>query len=54
MSELLYSPATFGIDFSARNAPKPTARANPVMTAAANKLWLFGGIVEVRRVFGFF
>ena len=49
VSELLYSPATYGIDFAARDAPRPRARANPMLAVAGNTLWLLGGVVEVRR-----
>lgn len=49
VSELLYSPAAYGIDFAARDAPRPRARANPMLAVAGNMLWLLGGVVEVRR-----
>jgi hypothetical protein len=48
LSELLYSPAAFGIDFGARDAPRPRARANPMLGVCGNTLWLLGGAVEVR------
>ena len=48
VSELLYSPAAYGIDFAARDAPRPRARANPMLAVAGNTLWLLGGVVEVR------
>jgi hypothetical protein len=48
LSELLYSPAAFGIDFGARDAPRPRARANPMLAVCGNTLWLLGGAVEVR------
>ena len=47
MSELLYSPALYGIDLSAQNMPKPRARSSPMMAVVGNTLWLFGGTVEV-------
>ncbi|KAK9845440.1 hypothetical protein WJX81_006475 [Elliptochloris bilobata] len=47
VSELLYSPATYGIDFAARDAPRPRARANPMLAVCGNTLWLLGGVVEV-------
>lgn len=50
VSELLYSPAAYGIDVSARDAPKPRARSSPMMAVVKNTLWMFGGIVEVRAV----
>ncbi len=46
-SELLYSPATYGVDFGAQNMIKPRARRNPLMTVHGNVLWMLGGIVEV-------
>ena len=49
VSELLYSPALYGIDLSAQNMPKPRARACPMMTVVGNTLWLFGGAVEVKQ-----
>ena len=48
VSELLYSPALYGIDLSAQNLPKPRARSSPMMAVVGNTLWLFGGTVEVR------
>lgn len=47
LSEMLYSPATYGVDFSAKHLPRPKARANPTMAVVGNHLWLMGGIVEV-------
>lgn len=47
VSELLYSPALYGIDLSAQNMPKPRARSSPMMAVVGNTLWLFGGTVEV-------
>ena len=47
VTELLYSPALYGIDLSAQNMPKPRARAAPMMAVVGNTLWLFGGSVEV-------
>jgi hypothetical protein len=47
MSEVLYSPAAYGVDLSSRNAPKPRARINANMCVVKNVLWLFGGIVEI-------
>ncbi|CAL8469827.1 g9369 [Coccomyxa elongata] len=46
-SELLYSPATYGIDLSHKDMPRPRARANPMMAVVGNTLWLLGGLVEV-------
>lgn len=48
VSELLYSPALYGIDLSAQNMPKPRARSSAMMAVVGNTLWLFGGMVEVR------
>ena len=48
MSELLYSPATYGVDFSSKSMLKPRARQSPMMAVCKNTLWLMGGIVEVR------
>ena len=47
MSELLYSPATYGIDLSSRDAPKPRARLAPMMAVVKNTMYMLGGIVEV-------
>jgi hypothetical protein len=38
VSEILYSPAQFGLDMSIANAPKPRARINPQVTG----LWVCG------------
>lgn len=48
MSELLYSPATYGVDLSSRSLLRPRARQAPMMAVIRNTLWLMGGIVEVR------
>ncbi|GBG00053.1 hypothetical protein Rsub_12797 [Raphidocelis subcapitata] len=47
MSELLYSPAAYGLDMSVRNMPKPRARISPQVAVVANALWLLGGTVEI-------
>ena len=47
LSEMLYSPATYGVDFSGKNLPRPKARANGNLAVTGNTLWLMGGIVEV-------
>ncbi|DBA67583.1 TPA: hypothetical protein ACH3X2_001852 [Trebouxia sp. C0005] len=47
VSELLYSPALYGIDLSAQNMPKPRARCSPMLAVVGNTLWLFGGTVEI-------
>ncbi|GAB4820430.1 hypothetical protein N2152v2_007476 [Parachlorella kessleri] len=47
ISELLYSPATYGIDLSAKDMIKPRARASPMMTVLKNTLWMWGGTVEI-------
>ena len=47
VSELLYSPALYGIALSAQNMPKPRARCSPMLAVVGNTLWLFGGTVEV-------
>eukprot|EP00877_Chromochloris_zofingiensis_P007071 jgi/Chrzof1/2617/Cz11g22180.t1 len=47
VSEILYSPAAFGLDMSVRNMPKPRARISPQMCVVGNLLWLLGGIVEI-------
>lgn len=49
MSELLYSPATYGLDLSAKDMIKPRARAAPMMAVLRNTLWMWGGTVEVGR-----
>lgn len=48
LSEMLYSPATYGVDFSGKHLPRPKARANANLAVVGNTLWLMGGIVEVR------
>ena len=50
ISELLYSPALYGIDLSTADAPRPQARSSAMCCTVGNDLWLFGGIVEVGRV----
>uniref|UniRef100_A0A383WDZ9 DUF4110 domain-containing protein n=1 Tax=Tetradesmus obliquus TaxID=3088 RepID=A0A383WDZ9_TETOB len=47
VSEILYSPAAYGLDMSAKNMPKPRARISPQVAVAGNTLWLLGGVVEV-------
>ena len=47
VSELLYSPATYGFDMSVLNAPKPRGRISAGLCIVKNDLWLFGGIVEI-------
>lgn len=47
VSELLYSPALYGIALSAQNMPKPRARCSPMLAVVGNTLWLFGGTVEI-------
>lgn len=46
ISELLYSPAAYGIDLSAAG-PKPRARSAPMVAVVKNNLWVWGGIVEI-------
>lgn len=46
ISELLYSPAAYGIDLS-DSGPKPRARSAPMVTVLKNKMWVWGGIVEI-------
>ena len=48
LSEMLYSPAAYGVDFSGRDLPRPKARANAHLAVVGNTLWLMGGLVEVR------
>ncbi|CAG9464016.1 unnamed protein product [Pedinophyceae sp. YPF-701] len=43
VSELLYSPASYGVDPGSRNTPKPRARINAAMAVIGNDLWLYGG-----------
>lgn len=50
VSELLYSPATFGVDMSVKHLPKPRARYRPMLAVIKNTLWLYGGIVEIADV----
>ncbi|KXZ49944.1 hypothetical protein GPECTOR_18g102 [Gonium pectorale] len=47
VSEILYSPATYGLDLSVLNMPKPKARIGALVTVVGNNLWLLGGTVEV-------
>ena len=47
VSEVLYSPAAYGVDLSTRDAPKPKARIGAGMAVVRNALWVFGGVVEV-------
>ena len=47
ISELLYSPATYGIDLSSKDWIKPRARAAPMMCVLRNTLWMLGGQVEI-------
>ncbi|KAK9823375.1 hypothetical protein WJX72_002326 [[Myrmecia] bisecta] len=47
VSELLYSPATYGVDFSAKDMPRPRGRASPLMAVQGKMLWLYGGSVEI-------
>lgn len=50
VSELLYSPATYGVDLSSTALLKPRARQAPMMAVVKNTLWLLGGIVEARSL----
>ena len=47
MSELLYSPASYGVDPGSRDAPRPRGRINAHLAVSGSDLWLYGGIVEV-------
>jgi len=47
VSELLYSPATYGIDLSAKDMVKPKARSAPMMAVLKSTLWMWGGMVEI-------
>ena len=47
ISELLYSPAAYGIDMSIKNMPKPKGRINAQVAVVGNEAWLLGGIVEI-------
>lgn len=47
ISEVLYSPAAYGVDLSSRNAPKPRARINASACVLRNTLYMFGGCVEI-------
>ncbi|GLI65322.1 hypothetical protein VaNZ11_008865 [Volvox africanus] len=47
VSEILYSPAMYGLDLSVLNMPKPKARIGALMTVVGSSLWLLGGAVEV-------
>lgn len=50
ISEVLYSPAAYGVDLSSLNAPRPRARINAGLAVVKNQLYLFGGIVEIGDV----
>ncbi|GFR48646.1 hypothetical protein Agub_g10599 [Astrephomene gubernaculifera] len=47
VSEILYSPATYGLDLSVLNMPKPKARIGALVTVVGSTLWMLGGTVEV-------
>lgn len=47
VSEILYSPAAFGLDMSAKNMPRPKARLGAQVCVVGNTLWLFGGTIEI-------
>ena len=47
VSELLYSPAAYGIDLSAKDMLKPRARSAPMLCVLRNTLWMWGGMVEI-------
>lgn len=38
VSELLYSPAAYGLDMSVRNMPKPRARISPQASLAGRRV----------------
>lgn len=47
VSELLYSPATYGIDWNSKDLIRPRARSAPTLFVLKNTLWLWGGMVEI-------
>lgn len=47
VSELLYSPASYGVDPGSQDYPKPRARINAHVAVSGSDMWLYGGIVEV-------
>lgn len=47
VSELLYSPAAYGIDLSSRDMMRPRARSGAMVTLIKNTMWMFGGMVEI-------
>ena len=47
ISELLYSPATYGIDLSAKDVIKPRARSAPMLAVLRHTMWMWGGMVEI-------
>ena len=47
VSELLYSPATYGIDWDSKELIRPRARSAPTLFVLKNTLWLWGGMVEI-------
>jgi N-acetylneuraminic acid mutarotase len=49
ISELLYSPATYGIDWDSKELIRPRARSAPSLFVLKNTLWLWGGMVEIEH-----
>eukprot|EP00873_Tetraselmis_striata_P018332 jgi/Tetstr1/438596/TSEL_027147.t1 len=47
VSEILYSPAQYGIAPESGKHPKPRERINAAAAVVGNTMWLFGGIVEL-------
>jgi len=47
VSEILYSPAQYGVAPDSGSHAKPRGRINAAAAVVGNTLWLFGGIVEI-------
>eukprot|EP00192_Tetraselmis_astigmatica_P005231 CAMPEP_0117671142 /NCGR_PEP_ID=MMETSP0804-20121206/13165_1 /TAXON_ID=1074897 /ORGANISM="Tetraselmis astigmatica, Strain CCMP880" /LENGTH=530 /DNA_ID=CAMNT_0005479561 /DNA_START=26 /DNA_END=1618 /DNA_ORIENTATION=+ len=47
VSEILYSPAQYGVAPDSGKHPKPRERINAAAAVTGNTMWLFGGIVEI-------
>jgi len=47
VSEILYSPAAYGLDMSAKNMPKPRARISPQVMGRTRLAWVAGWVRKV-------
>eukprot|EP00955_Chlamydomonas_euryale_P037670 350848-Chlamydomonas_euryale.AAC.4 len=50
ISELLYSPASYGLDMSVANMPKPKGRINAQVAVVGNHAFLFGGACTLNNL----